>query len=72
MSNDTTATSPDTIAVGPAQALSSGSLPVHRASGAGAATGTAAPVEAAGVYRATNHGVSVRVGRFPDIPRRNG
>ncbi|OPC83725.1 hypothetical protein B4N89_24795 [Embleya scabrispora] len=77
---DTTATSPDTIAVGLAEAALRGSLPTHRGSGerieappdSHPITTNAADGGSRGRYRATNRGVPVQAGRFRDIRRRNG
>ncbi|WP_424640182.1 hypothetical protein [Embleya sp. AB8] len=82
---DTTATSPDTIAVGLAEALLAGSLPAHRPSRSRADTRRPAGVEdvtvlgsdvlnsqAAAVYRAANRINSAQLARLRDIRRRNG
>ncbi|WP_439674381.1 AAA family ATPase [Embleya sp. MST-111070] len=71
---DTTAGSPDTIAVGLAEAALNGSLPVHRP---GADRPDSAPTRIdrpapAGVYRAGVRNPPLRVGRTPDGRRRKG
>ncbi|GCD93351.1 hypothetical protein [Embleya hyalina] len=70
---DTTAASPDTIAIGLAEAALNGSLPVHRP---GADRPDSAPTRIdrtapAGVYRAGVRNTPVRVGRTPNGRRRS-